>query len=598
MTGRQGPLSLVITHNLLAAEAARNLSGIYSQLAVSTQRLSSGLRIVSAKDDPAGLALREFLRSDIAVLHQGLRNASDAMSMIQTAEGALAVIDEKLIRMRELAEQAATGTYTTAQREIMNSEYQQMATEIDRLANDTDFNGIKLLDGSTAYEHQGQGIKIHFGTGNDPAEDYYFLRTGDVRATEKTGLKVGGDGDNDIWALGGVGACCGLGEFVSLTGSVAGISGTTFSFSYNYDQNPEFDPNGAGSGGIWGHFSYLAGLYFGSSGDSLEDLVTEINQGAQSRIKISLTGDVSASTWGLGEPTSGAVNLCLGNEVYQFISGATASAVDTAKDLFKALDTHVQAGSALVQAINQSSLSFWAYKDGADVYVFHRSWGDFDHLTGADAGLGSAGISAADAYVNWQNMETYSVYASSARFGQGGEDWAEATAVQTATGSWGFRLEGRDVGDGFDLRVFNVGSGTSFDLDIADMGFTAGTQTFSSLWASKFVELQDAADPEWIGAEIRTQSSAQEALDAVLSAILKKDEVAGDLGAIHSRLENTVTSLTFQADALSEAESRISDVDVALEITEFTKNLVLAQVSTAMLAQANSMPQMVLALLN
>jgi len=78
------------------------------------------------------------------VLNQGIRNASDAISMIQTAEGAMSVIDEKLIRMKELAEQAATGTYTTAQREIMNSEYQAMAAEIDRIANATDFNGVKL----------------------------------------------------------------------------------------------------------------------------------------------------------------------------------------------------------------------------------------------------------------------------------------------------------------------------------------------------------------------------------------------------------------------------------------------------------------------
>ena len=90
--------------------------------------------------------------------------------MIQTAEGALSVIDEKLTRMKELAEQASTGTYTTAQRDIMNSEYQAMAAEIDRIANATDFNGIKLLDGSISNLHGGDGLKIHFGTGNDSAE--------------------------------------------------------------------------------------------------------------------------------------------------------------------------------------------------------------------------------------------------------------------------------------------------------------------------------------------------------------------------------------------------------------------------------------------
>ena len=87
----------------------------------------------------------------------------------------MSVIDEKLIRMKELAEQAATGTYTTAQREIMNSEYQAMADEIDRIANATDFNGVKLLDGSLLTQHGGSGMKIHFGTGNDSDEDYYYM---------------------------------------------------------------------------------------------------------------------------------------------------------------------------------------------------------------------------------------------------------------------------------------------------------------------------------------------------------------------------------------------------------------------------------------
>ncbi|OPX19431.1 MAG: flagellin, partial [Desulfobacca sp. 4484_104] len=138
-------MSLVINHNLMAMNAARNLSTTYTRLSTSVQRLSSGLRINSAADDAAGLAIREMMRTDIRVLNQGVRNANDALSMIQTADGALSVIDEKLTRMKELAEQAATGTYTSAQRLIMDSEYQAMASEITRIANATDFNGVHLL---------------------------------------------------------------------------------------------------------------------------------------------------------------------------------------------------------------------------------------------------------------------------------------------------------------------------------------------------------------------------------------------------------------------------------------------------------------------
>jgi flagellin len=183
-------MSLVINHNLMADNAARNLSKSYGSLATSTRRLSSGLRITTAADDAAGLAIRELMRSDISTLNQGVRNANDAISMIQTADGALQVIDEKLIRMKELAEQAATGTYTSDQRLIIDSEYQAMASEITRIASATDFNGIYLLNGNlSAAVHNGSGLtsegklKVHFGTGNASAEDYYYIQIGTSTAS-------------------------------------------------------------------------------------------------------------------------------------------------------------------------------------------------------------------------------------------------------------------------------------------------------------------------------------------------------------------------------------------------------------------------------
>ncbi|NCC26315.1 MAG: flagellin, partial [Deltaproteobacteria bacterium] len=183
-------MSLIINHNLMAMNAARNLSNSYTALSVSTRRLSSGLRIGSAADDAAGLAVRELMRADIASLNQGVRNANDAISLIQTADGALGVIDEKLIRMKELATQAATGTYTSAQRLIIDSEYQAMASEITRIANATDFNGISLLNGNLSGDtHNGAGLvssgklKVHFGTANDCAEDYYYIKIGTSTAS-------------------------------------------------------------------------------------------------------------------------------------------------------------------------------------------------------------------------------------------------------------------------------------------------------------------------------------------------------------------------------------------------------------------------------
>jgi flagellin len=195
-------MALYINHNAVAANAARNLSTSYASLATSTRRLSSGLRINNAADDAAGLAIREIMRAEVKSLQQGIRNANDAISMIQTADGALGVIDEKLIRMKELAMQASTGTYSSDQRLIIDSEYQAMASEITRIANATDFNGIHLLNGNlSSSTHSGAGLtatgkmKVHFGTGNDSSEDYYYVTINNSTASS-LGVGLGATGAN------------------------------------------------------------------------------------------------------------------------------------------------------------------------------------------------------------------------------------------------------------------------------------------------------------------------------------------------------------------------------------------------------------------
>jgi len=169
-------MGLVIKHNMMAEAAMRNLGATYKTLGESINALSSGLRINSADDDAAGLAVRELMRADVAALGQGIRNANDGISMLQTFDGASQVIDEKLIRMKELAVQASTGTYNSAQLAIMNSEFGAMRDEITRIAEATDFNGIKGLNNSA-------GITIHFGTGASSAEDYYTVSAKNMTAS-------------------------------------------------------------------------------------------------------------------------------------------------------------------------------------------------------------------------------------------------------------------------------------------------------------------------------------------------------------------------------------------------------------------------------
>jgi flagellin len=155
---------LAIRNNLMAEQASRQLGINYKNLSNSVRKLSSGLRINSAADDAAGLAVRELIRADVAVLRQGSRNGRDAISMLQTAEGAMGVIDDVLVRMRELAEQSSTESYSSAQRGIMHDEFSQLIDEINRISNNTEFNGLNLLNYDATQATDATNLKIHLGT--------------------------------------------------------------------------------------------------------------------------------------------------------------------------------------------------------------------------------------------------------------------------------------------------------------------------------------------------------------------------------------------------------------------------------------------------
>ncbi len=138
----------VINSNIMSLNAQRNLSTSGSQLATSLQRLSSGLRINSAKDDAAGLAISERFTTQVRGMDQAARNANDGISLSQTAEGAMGEIGNNLQRIRELAVQSRNATNSSTDRAALNAEAQQLKAEIDRVAEQTSFNGTKLLDGS------------------------------------------------------------------------------------------------------------------------------------------------------------------------------------------------------------------------------------------------------------------------------------------------------------------------------------------------------------------------------------------------------------------------------------------------------------------
>ncbi len=417
---------LAIKNNIMAVNAARYLGQSYDALAKSVERLSSGLRINSAKDDAAGLAVRELMRADIAVLEQGARNAQDGVSLLQTMEGAMGTMDTCLVRMKQLAEQAATGSYSTAQRVIMNAEFAEMAAEVDRIATSTKFNDITMLDNTNT-------VSIQFGgstdaitvSGADMTQSGLSIETGSG-GTEATGKFANGVATADTTFI-----------------TIADAAGT---------MHITFDVGAHGAGG--GADEKTIDVDFAIGAHTLTAVAEAINLVSQN----------------------------LGNDAEGNNLNYTAAEVVTVTD-----------GSTILYTLKLSSRTSLA-----------------DGLT----------MTIDDA---------------------------------TLTGSLG-ETEGDLTGN----------------LDV---------------------------DTDAAGLNILTTTDAVSALGTLTSAITAKDAARAAFGYKMNRLESSVSVLNIQAENLKTSESRISDVDVATEMAELTRNQVLSQAGTAMLAQANAIPQMALTLL-
>ncbi|MDY6905411.1 MAG: flagellin [Thermodesulfobacteriota bacterium] len=509
-------MALYVNHNMMAMNAARNLGTIYDNLSKSTQRLSSGLRVNSAADDAAGLAVREQQRSDIATLNQGIRNASDAISMIQVAEGALQVVDEKLIRMKELAEQAATGTYTDAQRQIMHDEYDQMAQEITRISEATDFNGRQLLNGDLS-----SGLKIHFGTGNDSAQDYYYVAIGNMTA-EALAVNAGNaeqaavDSQAAVTTQAAYASIASQGAVTSIAsvGSQASVAASASAGS-------------VASAGTAGSLASVASRASVGSQASLGAIASVTSQAAVSS---------AASQGSVASQASISSQLSLASRASAAAIGTVASVASAASQGAVTSQASVASQASTASTASQGSVASRAAVASQGSYA----------STGSVASVGSKAVGASRG-----SVASYGAIASEAAY----------AAVSS----------------------------------LASQGSVASVASQSAVTAQGSVASQ--ASVSAYGVSLRQQDSAQQALAAIDSAIQTKDEQRASLGAKQNRLENTITNLTIQAENTQAAESRISDVDVANEMTAFTKNNIMAQAATAMLAQANQLPQLAIQLI-
>ncbi len=551
-------MALYINHNMMAMNAARNLGATFGELGTSTQRLSSGLRINSAADDAAGLAIRETQRADIAVLNQGIRNAGDAISMIQIADGALSVIDEKLIRMKELAEQAATGTYTDAQRDIIHNEYDEMAREITRIAMATDFNGRHLLDGALSGDGLTTGMKIHFGTGNDSAEDYYYIAMNNMTA-EALGVAVGNlsqasittqasmasqrelFGQTALASVGSMDANASIASRAAVVASKGSVDSQAGVVSYASRAATTVDLDVASQASVASAASYESHASLGSTAGESRLIATRASQAS-----IALQDSQAVVTF----QSSIASQVSIASHV----AAGTVSSI--ASQIFNASQARIDSQAAVGSQGSQVSVASLSQYGGVG------SMGSRDSLASEAAVTSQASIAsrAAASGVSYASIASQAMVAS-----QGSMD---SRAVEASRAGWS-------------------------SLGSVDSQASLTSQASVESQASVASQASMAA---W-GARLDTQDGAQRALTSLDIGINLKDNQRAELGAKSNRLENTITNLAIQAEMTQGAESRISDVDVATEMTAFTTNSILAQAGTAMLAQANALNRMAIQLI-
>ncbi|MCL2829199.1 MAG: flagellin [Betaproteobacteria bacterium] len=541
----------IINTNIPSLNAQRNLNTSQSALNTSLQRLSSGLRINSAKDDAAGLAISERLTAQVRGLDQAGRNANDGISLSQTAEGALQSSADIMQRIRELAIQSANATNSPADRMALNAEVQQLTQELQRIATTTDFNGRKLLDGSftSALFQVGANANetITATSSNFQVDAYGNFRIGTLAASKFNGL-----GDLTV-------------------GSTA--AATTTQFGTDADTSNILGgklaiSSGAGSFNI----SYPAGA-------SAETLAAAINQ-AEAGVRATAT---TSFVLGADDTGGGAAGFIQG-ESYSFLlatdtgntppaSWTTVSFTIGGTDPAAPVSDAGQLNAA-VQAFNDA-----AAKTGFTASIVQTDNGQYGIRLSNEAGkdLRMVNASAAGNDVVVEDLTVIDGDTSTAPLpintttltASGTAGWV------TGSGSW---ISGQ----------INIDSDKSFSITTdptnSDYFLVAATTYGGQL------QTVDNMDVSTFEASMRTLAIADSALAALNSQRSR-------YGALQARFESTIVNLQTTSENLSASRSRIRDTDFAAETASLARAQVLQQAGIAMLAQANALPQNVLSLL-
>ncbi len=577
-----------IQHNIAAMNAYRNYNINTSAVSKNLEKLSSGYKINRAGDDAAGLAISEKMRAQITGLDAATKNVKDGISLVKTAEGAMQEVQDMLNRMVYLATQSANGTYDNeVDRANLQKEVDQLQSEINRIADSANFNGIKLLDGSldtsvkttdttdvsVTVVNDGQlgkdpqagkysidfsntkltatddNVSTTFTFFNNKTVDLTFAKKGDTlegadlaQAIADAWNKAGDDGKTSWLDTHGF----------NMEASVEGDK-----LVFTMDKAPSAAWNvPAGSG----KFTYAATEVLGNNA---EEVTVTVEQEAVDSTTVRMYGQASftlATAAGTGNVVvEDGSTVTIGDETYVFAVGPDSKY----KDADNVVDlTDMTAGATDLIKLAAQRLSTAAADNGR-------------FKVGSTLTTGVITITEKEGGVDYSKNNL----AGTDGKGTGGN--AINTNKATATDWAGLVKTG---------KVDDAKMGTALTLQIGDT-----SDSYNQLKVS-IGDIHTAA----LGIDkinIATQAGAAAAVNTIKTAINNVSSIRGTLGATQNRLEHTSNNLSVMKENIQDAESTIRDTDVAEEMMSYTKNNILVQSAQAMLAQANQIPQGVLQLL-
>ena len=581
-----------IQHNIMAMSAYRNYTNNVSAMKKNLEKLSSGYKINRAGDDAAGLAISEKMRAQITGLETAQKNAKDGISLVQTAEGALTEVHDMLNRMVELATQSANGTYdNTTDRAQMQKEMDQLRSEINRIADSSNFNGIKLFDGSmeadkveytidnkaalAIFDLKGSTDIGDLGTstmvhqdGRDAVGTKFVVELENVSfastAAGKVGISVGGTEISTQLAANGALSGDKLAEALAGDNTSVKINGVTYNVTSDGSKLVfEMDKTGlkmTTAASFAGNFDVEVISPDGTNDSGTVNLGTQVIEAGGPKVEAILANTVTKTALQDTDIKDG-MTISIGGTNYVFASTKeTLEAVKAAGADYKAVDISdlVDDNGVLQDALAPQGD---ALKEALDRLT----------VAAKDNKMFTVGQDTAGGKLTFQEKSTYDGDADLST-GNGIQKQIQtgtfaAKTVKAATGSGkGLTLQIGDTADSYNQLKVSLGDMHVNSLGIGDIS-------------------------------IADQASAATAVDKIKAAINTVSDVRGTLGATQNRLDHTINNLSVMTENIQDAESTIRDTDVAAEMMAYTKNNILIQSAQAMLAQANQVPQGVLQLL-